>query len=327
MPRDCLNADQQAVMAVVEDEILAFWQRDFDTYQRCWAHEPYIRRMGWSTGGGIVDIWGWEALSQRVLRMFEDPSPRRQTREEIRLQNLVVQVGGDMAYVTFDQFEPDKSAGVIDRAGWIRKARVLQRLQGGWRLVFLAYINHFAEPLRAPMFRVDRKGTVGWMNQSAEQAVKQGDTFQLIAGRLAARHLKDTQALRAAIQRASDCDDVLETGRATIPILVQQGEEDQVCVAWVVTEGEGSGAVLVSINSLTFAQDKLDAAAAVFGLSRSQQRLAELIATGHDVAASSELLGITANTGKTHLQRIFDKTGVRSQAALVRTLLSIERPE
>ena len=243
MDHDDLTEDQKAVMRVVEDEIFAFWQRDFGTYQRCWAHEPHIRRMGWSIGGGIVDIWGWDELRQKVTRMFEDPAPRPQTRKEIRLQNLVVQVGGTMAYVTFDQFEPDKSAGVIDRAGWIRKARVLQLVGGAWRLVFLAYINHFAEPLRAPMFRVDRKGTVGWMNTSAEQALSRGATFNLISGRLVARNLRDTQTLRAAIQRASDCDDVLETGRAPIPVLLQQGEDDQDCVAWVVTEGEGSGAV------------------------------------------------------------------------------------
>ena len=85
--------------------------------------------------------------------------------------------------------------------------------------------------------------------------------------------------------------------------------------------------MLITINNLTFAQDKLDAASDVFGLSRAQQKPAELIASGYDVVASSGLLGITVNTGKTHLQRIFDKTGVRSQAALIRTLLSIERPE
>ena len=46
MDHDDLTEDQKAVMRVVEDEIFTFWQRDFGTYQRCWAHEPYIRRIG-----------------------------------------------------------------------------------------------------------------------------------------------------------------------------------------------------------------------------------------------------------------------------------------
>lgn len=177
------------------------------------------------------------------------------------------------------------------------------------------------------MFRVDRRGAVGWINKPTEAAIKKGDTLKIVAGRLAARGMRETEQLRSAIQLASDGDASLDEARACIPVLVQTGDEDAVCVCWVVTEGAGSDAVLVSINNLTFAQDKLDAASAAFGLSRSQQRLAELIASGYDVAASSGLLGIAANTAKTHLQRIFDKTGVRSQAALIRTLLSIERPE
>jgi DNA-binding CsgD family transcriptional regulator len=38
------------------------------------------------------------------------------------------------------------------------------------------------------------------------------------------------------------------------------------------------------------------------------------------------MLGITANTARTHLDRIFDKTGVRTQPALVRALLSVAAP-
>ena len=37
-------------------------------------------------------------------------------------------------------------------------------------------------------------------------------------------------------------------------------------------------------------------------------------------------MGITSNTARTHLQRIFDKTGVHNQSALVRVLLSAIAP-
>ncbi len=60
--------------------------------------------------------------------------------------------------------------------------------------------------------------------------------------------------------------------------------------------------------------------------SRRQTRLARLIIDGHDLAAASELLGVCINTLRTQLQRIFDKPGVGSQAALVRVLLSAGAP-
>lgn len=327
MQHDGLSEEQRAVMRVVEAEIVAYLKRDFAGFAACWADDPGIRRCGWCTAGGINDVRGWADLARLVRRLFDDHPDPDPTADDRCLQDLVVQVSGDMAFVTFDQSAPDVGNPGIEMQGRSRESRVLRLIDGTWRHIYFGYVHQTVEPIRAPMFRVDRKGTVGWMNTSAEASVRRGDTLRLVTGRLVARQPRETQAIRTAIEQASLRDASLAGGRACIPILIQQGDADEVCVCWVVTEGGGSGAVLVSINNLTFAQDKLDAASAVFGLSRSQQRLAELIATGYDVVASSTLLGVTVNTAKTHLQRIFDKTGVRSQAALIRTLLSIEKPE
>ena len=71
---------------------------------------------------------------------------------------------------------------------------------------------------------------------------------------------------------------------------------------------------------------RITGAQEVYGLSPAQVRLARLIVDGHDLASASELLAVSVNTVRTQLQRIFDKTGVRSQAALVRSLLSADVP-
>jgi DNA-binding CsgD family transcriptional regulator len=55
-------------------------------------------------------------------------------------------------------------------------------------------------------------------------------------------------------------------------------------------------------------------------------RLAALIVEGCDLTRAADQLGISANTARTQLQRMFDKTGVRSQPALVRMLLSVGSP-
>jgi DNA-binding CsgD family transcriptional regulator len=51
-----------------------------------------------------------------------------------------------------------------------------------------------------------------------------------------------------------------------------------------------------------------------------------LIIAGHDLVNAAERLGVSVNTTRTHLQRMFDKTGVRTQPALVRALLSVASP-
>lgn len=67
-------------------------------------------------------------------------------------------------------------------------------------------------------------------------------------------------------------------------------------------------------------------AQAIFGLSPAQVRLAGLILDGCDLAAASDRLGVSVNTLRTQLQRMFDKTGARNQTALVRALLGVEAP-
>ena len=81
----------------------------------------------------------------------------------------------------------------------------------------------------------------------------------------------------------------------------------------------------------TLAAQQLDAgrlalAAAVYDLSPAQQRLATLVVEGLALTEIAERMGVTQNTARTHLKRIFDKVGVRSQSALVRVLLTAIAP-
>ena len=64
----------------------------------------------------------------------------------------------------------------------------------------------------------------------------------------------------------------------------------------------------------------------LYDLTPAELRTFELIADGrtpHDVAAK---LGIAHSTVKTHLQRVFEKTGCNRQADLVRLAASLSLP-
>ncbi|TDW32384.1 DNA-binding CsgD family transcriptional regulator [Rhizobium azibense] len=109
--------------------------------------------------------------------------------------------------------------------------------------------------------------------------------------------------------------------------------------AWAVALGEDAagvplycwvqledGKALISFDDDEAVARRIASAREDFSLSPVQTRLARLIVDGQDLAAASDLLGVSVNTLRTQLQRIFDKTGVRSQATLVRALLSAEAP-
>jgi DNA-binding CsgD family transcriptional regulator len=60
--------------------------------------------------------------------------------------------------------------------------------------------------------------------------------------------------------------------------------------------------------------------AELYGLTPAETRLAGLILNGLALFEAAERLGITRNTARTHMKRIYGKTGTRRQAELIRRL-------
>jgi DNA-binding CsgD family transcriptional regulator len=58
------------------------------------------------------------------------------------------------------------------------------------------------------------------------------------------------------------------------------------------------------------------------GLTRAEAAFAVEFANGHSLHSCADRLGISVTTAKTHLQRIFDKTGACRQAELMRLILT-----
>lgn len=71
----------------------------------------------------------------------------------------------------------------------------------------------------------------------------------------------------------------------------------------------------------------IDSAAlvATFRFTRAETRLAEQMAGGRTPAEAALALGITIHTVRTYLKRLYQKTGARTQATLVRKLLQTTR--
>ncbi|NGO54821.1 helix-turn-helix transcriptional regulator [Allomesorhizobium camelthorni] len=118
-------------------------------------------------------------------------------------------------------------------------------------------------------------------------------------------------------------DTGLDARRGALPIVLDGGYGEHANVCWVIAD---SGMIFVSINDEQLASQRLEAAAIIYGISHAQGRLAELIIAGQDLRQAAIRLGVSVNTARTHLQRMFEKTGVRSQPALVRALLSVGAP-
>ena len=59
----------------------------------------------------------------------------------------------------------------------------------------------------------------------------------------------------------------------------------------------------------------------LFGLTAAEAVVAERLAAGQSLPQTAEALGVTRNTVRTHLRRIFSKTGTSRQAELVKKIM------
>jgi DNA-binding CsgD family transcriptional regulator len=61
----------------------------------------------------------------------------------------------------------------------------------------------------------------------------------------------------------------------------------------------------------------------LYGMTRAEARVAGLISKGGGVKATARILGIAPSTARTHLHRVFDKTGTTRQAELAHLVRQI----
>ena len=84
-----------------------------------------------------------------------------------------------------------------------------------------------------------------------------------------------------------------------------------------------AGLVLVVDPESSFRIDPVIVAGAL-GLTAAESQLAVMVAVGHSVRAIAELTGRKEDTVRWHLKRIFRKQRLKSQADLVRRVLSLD---
>jgi DNA-binding CsgD family transcriptional regulator/PAS domain-containing protein len=169
---------------------------------------------------------------------------------------------------------------------------------------------------------VDAAGTVLHANAAAERMFGGEGPVRRQNGRLAAARPQATQALLAAIGRAAAAE--AEAARPGVGIPLGDPLEAP-AVARVLPLGGGEArrgllpqaAAAVFVAAGAGAAPDLPAIAAQFGLTAAEQRLLGLLLSGATLADAAQALGITLATAKTHLARLFGKTGTSRQADLL----------
>jgi DNA-binding CsgD family transcriptional regulator len=319
-----VSDDEAAIRQVIDDMYRAIWRKDMAALTRCHVETDYARRWAWWLPGTLVVKEGWPAISARLQQVIDDPRMPDGVDGAVERRNFNIRIMGDMAWVTFDQEVPQLAGWSLGVGGYSREMRVMEKHDGQWKVAFFAAINRNRPEPDHGRFRLDRDGKVLWRNEAADEELREGWALVLRAGRLRARDRHTDRALQAAIAWVASLNLGFAVERGAVPILPEPGEDERSRIWWVTAD---AGVVEVTVGDRRLPDDRLALAAALYGLSAVQAQIARGVVAGDDLPTLAGELGISINTARTHLRRLFDKVGVRNQTALVRVLLTVSTPE
>jgi DNA-binding CsgD family transcriptional regulator len=313
------DSDRAAIIELIHRNRIGIWTNNFELWDSCFVHADYTARWGWWQAGGVFARRGWDEIARRA---HDSPPPRIDAYAyDTKVLNLSLQIGNDMAWATYDQQYPEGAGQYGGGTGLVREARIFEKHDGEWKIAFLGMMS--GAPGGARIVQLDAANRIMFRSNAAAEAMAADDNIVVRNGALHFRDRRADRRLREAVTWAAALDSGHMSTHGALPVLVEAGEGLATGIYWVIADG---GVVLFSFGDPEVSDRRLDVAARIYGLSSAQRTLAGLVAEGLTLAEIAGRMGITANTARTHLNRVFDKTGVRTQPALVRVLLSALSP-
>lgn len=316
------SLDHTEIMSVIKRETDTFVRRDFDGWAACWVQDERTREVCFSSSFGASVLEGWESLKEYMQTVFESESVCRIV--DFQRTNRNITISGNMAHVVFD----GRSTHDDDRIEQTFETRILERENGVWRILYASFVLRGHQVADANRLAVDANGKILCAPADAVDLLKAHSGLHISNNRLRAMKPSWDKELQTGLKCAAELHGYFQHYRhATqngqnfrLPIVL--GETDEggvlVCVLFV-----RDGVTFVEIQNDGDLDARLNVAKAIFGLSDGQMLLANRIVSGDGLTAAAAALGISINTARTHLSRIYNKTGINSQTALVRTLLSV----
>ncbi len=130
--------EEAAIKEVIASESRAFWEKNYEAWADCWLPADYVRVIGWWEKGGVTVYEGWERISgemSALMDKYPEPNPQNEINE-----NFNVRISNTMAWVTFDQIGSDTGEDAMDMPGKVPNTRVLEKVNGKWKLVYVGWI-------------------------------------------------------------------------------------------------------------------------------------------------------------------------------------------
>jgi DNA-binding CsgD family transcriptional regulator/PAS domain-containing protein len=186
----------------------------------------------------------------------------------------------------------------------------------------------FAEALdgiAAGIFMVDASGRIVHANAAGHALLAAGHLLRAASGRLAATEPETGQALLDTFTAAGDGDAAVGTKGIAVPLTARDGERHVAHVlplmsgARRVAGASYAAAAVLFVHKASLSMPSApEVIAKTYRLTPSELRVLLAIVEVGGIPETAEALGVAETTVKFHLQNLFEKTGARRQADLVK---------
>jgi DNA-binding CsgD family transcriptional regulator len=242
---------------------------------------------------------------------------------------------------TFLSVARDKASGMVDDEMRRRMALVIPHVRRGYLIgktiqigqAEAACFSDILDGLSAGMILIDGLGHVVHANAAGNAILGAADFLRAVQGRLVARDAATNAALREMLVAADGGDAAIGAKGVALPLTAHDGER---WVAHVLPLTSGArrhaGLAYNAVAALFVRRAALDAFAPsevigrMYKLTPAELRVLLAIVDVGGVPEVAAALGVAATTIKTHLNRLFDKTGACRQADLVKLVAGFSTP-
>ncbi len=172
---------------------------------------------------------------------------------------------------------------------------------------------------------LDADGTIVHANGGIERILAAREDVRSVKGVLTLRSLEADGRLQTAVREASRQEGVgsdLKIDRDGKPPLLLTVLPVRNGVPLADFGGRAARCVVIVQDTVREREARLSFVSAAYNVTPAERRLLSAIVTGAGVATAAQALDISLSTAKTHLCRLFDKTGTGRQGELINLVLS-----
>jgi DNA-binding CsgD family transcriptional regulator len=200
------------------------------------------------------------------------------------------------------------------------------------RSIAAAAFETTLDTFAAAVVLVDANTRIFHANAAAQSMFSAGGPVLAANNELRTSSAAANNALRSAIARAASNESALGYGGIAVPIQAGNGTS---AIAHVLPlkygklrpdMAHGAVAAVFVTPAQKSALPPVEALAGLFDLTPTEARVMIEIASGKNRAATAIALGIADSTVKTHLARVFEKTGTSEQPELAKLVASLTPP-